>query len=342
MRKTETAGIIAGTAAALALAAPAPAADFYAGKTIEFYIGSSVGGGYNNYARTVGRHLVRHIPGKPDVVFKNMPGAGSRKLTSWLYNVAPKQGTVIGAIFPGALMEPVVGDPKKAKYKPMDFEFIGSAASAVYVCLARADAPVQRFADVFEKKIIMGASQAGGSTRDTVLALKRVLGAKIDLVRGYKGSTEIVAALERGEVQGVCGYAYSSLMGSRPDLVRDGKVKIILQYALDGAPALDQQGVPMVWDFVKKDADRQVLELLTTQQVFGRPYVMPPGTPERLVDMVRAAFDATMKDPAFLADAKKAKLTISPASGKRIRALLKKVYSVPDDVLERARAVQKG
>ena len=323
-------------------ATTAVAADFYAGKFIEFHIGSSVGGGYNNYARTVGRHLVRHIPGNPTVVFKNVPGAGSRKLTAWLYNVAPKEGLVIGGIFPGALMEPLIGDPGKVKYKPMEFEFIGSAESTVYLCLARTDAPVKTFADVFKTKIIMGASQAGGSTRDAALALMNVLGAKIDLVKGYTGSNEITAALERGEVQGLCGYGYSSLMGSRPDLVRDNKVRIILQYALEGLPELDKQGVPIVWDFVKNDVDRQVLELLTTQQVFGRPYVMPPGTPQARVDIVRAAFDKTMKDPAFLADAKKSKLDISPASGERIRTLLRKVYSAPADVVKRARAAQKG
>jgi tripartite-type tricarboxylate transporter receptor subunit TctC len=312
-------------------------AGFYQGKTIEVYIGSDVGGGYNAYARTVGKHLVKYVPGTPDVIFKNMPGAGGRKLTAWLANVAPKTGAVIAASQPGSLVEPVLGNPQNAKYDPRSFGYIGSAESSVYLCLARTDAPVKTFADALKTELVLGASQRGASTLDTALMLKNVLGAKFKVVKGYKGSRAVILALERNEVQGVCGYAWSSMMSQAGHLVRDKKVNVFIQYALDDHPEAVKAGVPNIWQFTKTPEQKALMELLVAQQAFGRPMFVPAQVPAERLAALRAAFDKAMKDPAYVADAKKQKLDVSPASGKRVEALIGKIFSASKEMQEKAK-----
>ncbi len=311
--------------------APAAAAEFYKGKQFTLYIGSSPGGGYNRYARTIGRHLSKHIPGNPNIVFINMPGAGSRKLTAWYAKVAPKDGLSMAAIFPGAVLEPLFG--KAGKYDPLKFNYIGSANAITLTCVTTVKSGFTTFDDIIKRRIVMGATQRGSPIHDFTAILFNLAGAKIKLVKGYKGSREITHAVETGEIQGICGYGYSSLMSAKSYWIKDGIAKIVLQAALKPNATLDKMGVPTVWDYIKKPADRELVEQFMAQMVFGRPYIMNPGAPARHVATIRAAFDATMKDKAFLAEAKKVRLAIAPASGAEVQRLVTKMYTMPKSQL---------
>jgi len=344
MRSSSMRGLAAGVAAAAVMAAmagPAPAADFYAGKTIDFIIGSNPGGGYDVYARALARHIVNHIPGKPQIIAKNMPGAGSGKAAAYMQTLAPKDGTVLGAVFPGALMEPLLGDRSKAQYDPPKFQYIGTADSGTRICAIWHGSQTKSFEDAQKRKTVLGASQAGGSSRDYGYMHNNLNGAKFDVVSGYKGSVDIMLAVERGEVDGMCGYDWSSLRTQRAHWLRDKKINIIVQVALEPHEELTKMGVPTIWKFIKNEEDKKVAELIVTQQVFGRPYFVPEGTPPDRVKILRDAFDKTMKDPAFLEDAKKHRLDIEARGGAKIQKMIEDLYAAPASLVERAKAAVK-
>jgi tripartite-type tricarboxylate transporter receptor subunit TctC len=318
-------------------AAPAAAENFYAGKTIDFIVGASPGGGYDVYARLLARHMNRHIPGKPDVVVKNMPGAGSAKAASFVYSLANKDGTTLGAVFPGALMEPLLGERTKQAYDPVKFHYIGTADSGTRLCVTFHTSPTKTYEDARRRKTIVGASQAGGSTRDYAFLQNKLTGAKFEVVSGYKGTIDILLAMERGEVEGMCGYDWSSIQTQRADWLRDKKINILVQVALDVDPTLKQMGVPPLWAFIDNEDNRKVAELVVSQQVFGRPYFLPPGTPARRVKILRDAFSATMTDAQFLADAQKARLSIEPLSGERVQQIVQRLYASPKSIVDQAK-----
>jgi tripartite-type tricarboxylate transporter receptor subunit TctC len=329
-------------AAVLALSAvPAPATDFYAGKTIDFIIGSNPGGGYDIYARTLARHMVRHIPGNPVIVPKNMVGAGSAKAAAYMQSVAARDGTVLGAVFPGALMEPLLGDRAKAQYDPPKFQYIGTADNGTRLCAIWHGSQTKTLEDAQKRKTILGASQAGGSSRDYGYMHNHLNGTQFEIVSGYKGSVDIMLAIERGEVDGMCGYDWSSIRTQRPHWLAEKKVNILVQVALEPNPELTKMGVPTIWKYIKNDDDRKVAELILTQQVFGRPYFVPAGTPPDRVDILRAAFDKTMTDTGFIEDAKKQRLDIEPLGGAKIQKMIEDLYTAPPSLIERAKAVVK-
>jgi tripartite-type tricarboxylate transporter receptor subunit TctC len=317
--------------------APALTADFYAGKTIDFVIGGDVGGGYDIYARAIARHLGRFIPGNPTIVPKNQPGAGSGRAASSLYSVAPKDGSVIGAVFPGAIMGPLLDDRAQPLYDPTKFVYLASADNATRVCISRHDSRIKRYEDALRQKSIMGASAAGGSTRDYINMLKKATGAMFDLVAGYKGTAEIFLAMERGEVDGMCGLDWASLKSQRPDWVRNKTVNILAQINLEPDAELAKLGVPQIWSFIKTADDKTAVELIIGQQVFGRPYLAPPGVAAEPLKLLRAAFDATLKDKAFLADAERTRIDIAPSSGERVQQLVEALYAMPKATVERAK-----
>lgn len=329
--------VLAGAVLFGGAAMPAGAADFYAGKSIDFVIGGNPGGGYDTYARTIARHLSAHIPGQPSIIAKNMPGAGSTKAAVYMFRVAPKDGTVIAAVYPGAVMGPLLDDRMKSKFKPTDFAYIGSAASGTRVCATFQTSKIKTFQDAQQNRTVLGASAAGGSTRDYPLLLNTLTGTKFDIVSGYKGTVDILLAMERGEVDGLCGYDWSSLTSQRSDWLRDGKMHVLVQMALDPHPQLTKLGVPQVWQFLKNDDDRRLMELVLGQQVFGRPYIAPPGTPADRVAILRTAFDQTMTDPAFLKEADKSRIVITPTSGEKVQELVAKLYATPERIVERAK-----
>jgi tripartite-type tricarboxylate transporter receptor subunit TctC len=312
------------------------AEQFFRGKTINLAVGTSPGGGYDTYMRLLARHWAKYIPGHPTVVPQNMPGAGSHKLAGYLYSVAPKDGTAVGAIFPGAILAPLLGDTP-LQHDPSKLSYVGSANSDVYMCVVRSESPVKTFADVLTREIIVGATNEGGTTRDMPSLYNSVLGAKFRIVTGYAGTKEITLALERGEVDGLCGFGWTSLNASYPHWIARGTVRILVQENAKGHPELNKMGVPLSVSFAKTDDDRQAMELVYTQAVFGRPYVLPPGVPAERVAALRRAFMQAFADPELLAEAQKIKLDIDPLSGEEVQAMVEKAFALPPRIIERAK-----
>lgn len=330
-------------AAALLLAgtAAASAQDFYAGKTIDFVVGSDAGGGYDIYARALARHMPRHIAGSPTFVVKNMPGAGSGRAAAFLNSVAPKDGSNIGALFPGAIMGPLLEDRAQSLYDATKFRYLASADSGTRTCATYQSSKIKTFEDAQKTKTVMGASAAGGSTRDYVNMLRKTAGAKFELVTGYKGTADLALAMERGEIDGICGWDWASTKSQKPDWLRDGKLNILVQIGLEPDPELTRLGVPEVWKYIAKEDDRKAVELVVTQQIFGRPYIAPPNTPADRVEILRRAFDATFQDKAFLEDAEKSRIDINPSSGAKVQQVVEKVYGAEKKIIDLAKDLVK-
>ena len=334
-------GLAAACAAIASAALPATAAEFYAGKSIDFEVGADVGGGYDIYARTLARHMSRHIPGNPTIVVKNMPGAGSGRTALFISNVAPKDGATLGALMPGAIIGPLLDDKVETQFDPTKVIYIGSADAGTRVCATFQNSKIKTFEDARREKTVLGATAAGGATRDYGYLHDHTAGTKFTVVAGYKGTADISLAMERGEVDGMCGWDWSSLKSQKADWVRDRKANILVQVGLDPNAELTQMGVPEMWKFIANEDDRKVAELVVSQQVFQRSYIAPPGTPAEQIATLRTAFDATMTDPQFLADAEAARIAIMPLSGAKVQEIVQKLYASPKALVERARQVIK-
>jgi tripartite-type tricarboxylate transporter receptor subunit TctC len=315
-----------------------PVADFYAGKTISFYVGSEAGSGFDAYARLVARHLGKHIPGNPVIVVLNQPGAGSLTMVNTLANIAPKDGTAIGAPQSSAMMEKrlhlVSPGGKAANFDAANLNWIGNAAQDVFVLFSWSEGKVKSFADLTRTEMLSGS--AGPNTDGSLVAhaLNSVFGTKIKLITGYQSSSGELLAMERGEIDGAA-LAYNSAVALRPDWVDQHKIRFLLQMGLSPEPKL--AGVPFALDLVKSDEDRQVLELIFAKYKTGRPYFVAPAVPPERVAALRAAFDASMKDPALLADATTQRLEISAMTGQDVQALLARLYRTPEPILDKAR-----
>jgi len=309
---------------------------FYKGRQISLVVGSSSGGGYDTYARMLARHFGGAIPGNPSVVVQNMSGAGSNRAAGYIYSVAPKDGTAIGAIFPGAILQPLLGDIQ-APHDPSKLIYLGSANSDVYVCFVRADAPVKTFKDVLTQELIVGASNEGGTTRDLPALLNNLLDAKFRIVTGYAGSREIGLALERGEVHGVCGIGWTGIEALQPHWFSTGMIKVLVQLSANGHTDLNQRGVPRAVEFARNDDERLVMELVFSQGIFGRPYVLPPGVPLDRVAALRKAFVQALGDGNLRAEAAKMRLDVEPIAGEDLQILIAGLYATPARLIERAR-----
>jgi tripartite-type tricarboxylate transporter receptor subunit TctC len=333
---------VAFSAAALLCMLPqAAAADFYAGKIIEIIVGSDVGGGYDIYSRAIARHMGRHIAGNPTIVVKNMPGAGSTRAAGYVSTVAAKDGTVLAAVFPSAVIGGLLDERAEALFDPTKAVYLGTAESGTRVCATFQRSKIKTFNDALTQKTLMGASAVGASTRDYALLHKNTSEAKFELVMGYKGSADILLAMERGEVDGLCGWDWSSVKSQRSDWLRDGKLNLLLQVGLEPNAELTRLNVPIIWSTIKNDDDRKAAELVVSQQIFQRPYLAPPGTPAEQVKILRTAFMATMQDRAFLEDAAKTRIEIAPLPGERVQDLVAKLYATPKAIVERAKQAIK-
>jgi tripartite-type tricarboxylate transporter receptor subunit TctC len=268
-----------------------------------------------------------------------MPGAASVVALQHVYTVAPKDGTVIGAVYPQAIMEPLLGDRAKARYNVNELSFLGSANSELYVCVVRTDAGVTTLDDFLSKGTILGASAAGGSTRDFPNLLKAVLGAKLTVVSGYAGSTEIMLAVERGEVQGTCGIGWSSVASTRPQWVEGQGVKIIAQEGLTSAPELNKRNVEMIVSRAADETQRQLMNMFYAPLKFGRPFVMAPGIPPERVAAIRSAFNAALKDPDLLAEAQKLRVDVDGLDATEMQKLVDGLFKAPPDVVSKAREI---
>ena len=323
--------------AMLAASVPASAQDFYAGKTIELLVGAPAGGGYDIYGRAVARHIGRHIPGNPNIVPKNMPGAGSAIAAGFLSKVAPKDGTVIANIMPGAVIGPLLDPKVKKLFDPNAVQYIGNVNNGVRVCVSGGKSKIKTFEDARTQQATFAGSGSNDSTHDYGFMHTHMTGAKWKMVLGYRGTADLTLALERGEIDGFCGFDWASLKSQRPAWVRDKVVNVLIQDAIEPLDELDKRGVPHIMKYVTSDINRKAVELILSQTVFHRSFIAPPGTPAAQLAILRKAFDATMNDPQFLADAKKLRIDVAPLSGARVQEVVRKLFEAPPDVVALAR-----
>jgi len=308
-----------------------PGGDTFAAKSVAMIIGFGPGGGYDLWGRTVGRHIGRHLPGAPTVTPQNMPGAGSYAAASYIFNIAPKDGSVLGIIARDAALGPLSG-ATGARFDPTRLSWIGTPTKETNVCVAYHTSQVKSVLDLYDKQLIVGDTGPGTGTRSYPKALNELLGMKFKLVGGFPASSDVFLAMERGEVEGIC-ESLDSIKIRRPDWIPTRKISILFQGGAEPNPELD--GVPFVLDLALTGEQRQALEFLYAGQGIGRPFVAPPDLPPDRLKMLRDAFKATMTDPAFVAEAQKSKLDLEPEDGEHLAVLIAKIYATPKPIVDK-------
>jgi tripartite-type tricarboxylate transporter receptor subunit TctC len=312
------------------------AEDFFRGRTVNLVVGHEVGTGFDVYTRLLAKHYGRFIPGKPAVAVQNMQGASGMTAANWLYNIAPKDGTVIATYTHSVVFEPLTGD-NTARFDPLKFSWIGNMDESTQTCVISPTGGVATFDDLFAKEALFGGSGAGtaGPLSQTPNAIRNLTGAKIKLIQGYRGSFDIKLAIERNEVHGLCGLPTSTARTEWRDMLDSGRIRFLLQLGRKKHP--DLAGVTHIYDYAKSDEDRYVYDLIFGTQGLGRPYMAPPGVPAPRVEALRKALLDTMADADFLADAKTAQVDITPLGGEAVRKLLADVFATPAAAVERAK-----
>jgi tripartite-type tricarboxylate transporter receptor subunit TctC len=306
--------------------------EFYKGKNINLAIGFSAGGGYDLYARHLARYMGKHIPGNPTIVPQNMPGAGSLRAANFIYTAAPKDGTAFGIFARTTGINPLLENG--ATFDSTKFSWLGSVTDDVSLCITWHTTGVKTWQDFITKPTALGGE--GPSSEPDVFArlYKNVFNAPIKLVSGYPGTNEIMLAMERGEVDGLCGVSWSTLKTRNAAWLNDKKINLISQASFKKIPEIGD--VPLVIEQTQDKDKQQILKLFLTAQEMARPFAAPPGIPADRKAALVAAFDATMQDPDYLADAKKLEIDVNPVSGKTIADLLTEVYATPKEVLKKA------
>jgi tripartite-type tricarboxylate transporter receptor subunit TctC len=343
MRATCLGTVVPFLVVGLAVAGPAradPVADFYHGKQISLVMGTTPGGGYDAYGRLVARFLGSHIPGRPDVIPKDMPGAGGLTMANYLYNQAPKDGTEIGEPQNGAVFEKLfqILSPggKTALFDADKFGWIGSADQTVFVTVTWYTSPVKTLADAEVKEATLGATGPGTDNYLLAVLSNKIFGTKFKIVNGYDGASAVDLAIERGEVEGAAGKDWTTITATHPDWIRDKSINILVQMGLKPHP--DLQGVPSALDLAPTPQDKEVLELVFAKYGMSRPFMAPPGVPPERLAALRAAFDETMADSSFLAEAEKEGMEIRPVSGPDVQALVSRILNASPDIAEMARS----
>jgi len=318
---------MSGVSLALAIAAPTPshAQPFFQGKQVTIVVGFTSGGTYDATARLIARHLGRHLAGNPGVVVRNMPGSGSLVATLNLYNTAPKDGTVLGVVGGGVVIEPLLGNPQ-AKYDARRFNWIGGRTKDNLVCATWNKVPVRTMADVTRRETVVGATGPGSRTLTHPKAFNELLGTKFKVVTGYPGGNEITLAMERGEVEGYCGWTVGSIMNRAAHWLTDGTITLLAQFTRD------LPKVPVARDMMPTEIGRKVIDFLSADAVLAWPLMAPPGLPAERVEELRKGFLAAMNDPELKAEATKLKLEIAPVTGTEMQALVDQVYASPPEV----------
>lgn len=316
---------VAGTAAAQGTAVS------FAGKTVSLIIGFGAGGGYDTLGRVLADHFGSHLPGHPTVVAQNMPGGGSFRAASYMYNEAPKDGTTIALISRDAALGPL-SEQAGALFDATKLSWLGTPLTETNVCIANRTAAVKNVQDLRKKMLIVGDAGPGTGTHAYPKALNAILGFKFKLVGGYNTTAMIFLAMERGEVDGVC-ESLDSVEARRPDWISSGRVSVLFQGGIKPAPQL--KGVPFVVDLTQNPEDKKAIEFLYIGQGIGRPFIAPPDLPPATLKVLRDAFDATMEDPAFIAEIKKRKYTLDPESGSELETLVRKAYATPKPIIDR-------
>ena len=312
-------------------------AEFYRNKPINLIVGYSTGGGYDIYARSFARHLGKHMPGNPKIVVTNMPGAGSLTTVNHLYNVAPKDGSALATFGRGLPMEPMIG-AGKTQFDATKLTWIGSISTELSVCAVTQKSKAVTFNDLLTQEVALGGEGAG-SDPDTYANLVRSLtGAKIRLVTGYPGGNDMTLAIERGELDGRCGWSWGSVKATRPSWVSGpDKLRVLIQLSVERSD--EMKDVPTIYEMAKTAEDKEAVKLIVSRQTIARPFAAPPALPGDRAQALRLGFDATMKDPEFLAEAKTLSLEVDPVSGVQMEKLIQELYRASPDVVARAKAI---
>ncbi len=311
--------------------------DFYKGKQLQIVCATEAGGLYDIYSRLIAKHMPRHIPGNPNAVVLNMPGGGSIKATNYIVNVAPRDGTAIAGTHSAVPTLPLTA-PDQAKFDVNALSWIGSITKDPFVAFVWHTAPSQTLEGLKTIPVVMGGASAGTGGVDMVMLANELFGMKMKLVIGYKDSIEVKLAMERGEVQGTFSNSWSDLKTTNMNWIQEGKVKVIAQHGFTEHPEL--KGVPLLMDQAKNEADRQALIFMLARQEASKPYFAPPGVPAARMAILRAAFDATMKDPEFLKDATQAHLAVDePMNAEQLTKMVRDVSATPKPVVERVQAI---
>jgi tripartite-type tricarboxylate transporter receptor subunit TctC len=326
----------AGTAAMLCVppAAADDVADFYRGKTASLYLGYPPSGAYDIYARLIARYMSKYVPGNPQFIVRYKPGAASLNLANELYNVMPRDGSVIGMFARSVALNRLLGR-EGANFNPVEFNWIGSANNEVSICGVWHGVGVWTTKDFISRPLVFAANAPGAESDVYPNILNNLLGTKFKVVAGYPGVNDLTLALERGEADARCGWSWGAVKAAKPDWLRDKKIYIAVQFATKKHPELPD--VPLATDLARNEKERAALDLILTQQVMGRPFAAPPKVPTERVTALRRAFDQTMRDPEFLAEADKSKLEIAPVDGEALQAMVEHMFQSPQGVIDDAR-----
>lgn len=340
-RRQITAILLAGVAS-LALAGAAAAQsveEFYKGKSITLTIGTDPGGGYDQYARTLARHLGRFVPGNPTVIPKNLGTAGGIVAANRIFSQAPKDGTEIGAFHRGLPIMPLVSPAKEMEFDPAKFGWLGSLNKEASICMSWHTSKIKTFADTREQLFIVGVTGVGASLDTFEAPLMNVYGSKMKIIAGYRGGQNIDLAMERGEIDGRCGVSWSSLLVRSADWFKEKKIHILLQFGLERHA--DLKDIPLMQELAKTPDDKAALELISIPTLIGRPYFTPPGLPKDRLAALQNAFNMMVNDAGFQADANKQRMEIQLVTGDEVEKILSRAYGSPPKIIERARELLK-
>ncbi len=340
MRRFTCAGSLMIAMALATAAAAQPAEDFYRGKRIDLVVGGNAGGVYDVVARALARHMPAHLPGAPNIVVQNMPGAGSIKAAEWAATIAPRDGSAIVALYPGAIMQPLFEADRKYRFDARAFGWLGSADSGARMCVTFHTSKTRTMADARSNRTIIGATAAGGSTWDYAWMMKNLSGANIQVVPGYKGTPELAIAMERGEIDGICGYGLGALRAEKPDWFQDRKLNYLVQFSQGPDPELTALGAPPVSQFVTGDA-LKIVNLIVSQQAFARPYATPPGVPADRLALLRKAFDAALASAEMRSEFARMNSPLTPLPGHELERMVSAIYASPAALAAAANKAQQ-
>jgi tripartite-type tricarboxylate transporter receptor subunit TctC len=329
---------LAASAALTATLAPSPAwadpvAEFYRGRQINLILSADAGGGYASYANAFAPYFASHIPGRPQIVIQNMPGAGGIRAMTYFYTAAPRDGTTIGFVHSSVPFAPLFG-LAGARFDPREMQWIGSLNSATAICVAWHASKIKTTADLFDKEFVVGSSGIGSQMETFPIMLNRLFGMKMRVVSGYKGGNEIYLAMERGEVDGRCAGLVSSINATRPDWFSHHKVSVPIQVSLKRDPLFPD--VPAAGEFARDERTRQILQVLTAPQDMDRPLLVPPGVPAERLAALRAALHAAMNDPGFIEEARKQRLELKELEGEQVARIVADAYALSPAIIQAA------
>lgn len=315
-----------------------PIADFYGKTPISIFVASGPGGGFDAYARVLAPHLRRHVPGTPNIIIRNMPGATGLVAMNYIYNSGPKDGSAIIASFNTAVLSPLFGDPN-AKFDPRDMDWLGSIGKQTGVCLTWGTAPIKSLADAQGMETLVGATGEGAAPVMFPKLLNAMMGTRFKVITGYS-TPGLRLAVENQEVHGICGISWETHMASVPNWILDKKVQFIAQLGLTRSAHLPD--VPMAIELIQNEDNKEIYHLLAIQEEIGRPFLVPPKTDPDRLKTLQTAFAQTLKDPAYQADAARAGQFIDPLTPDEAKALVNRAYAAPPPILKRAAEYSGG